>query len=339
VNARGLRRWRWLIPLAVLALLGAGLALWLLTPRGVALRFALPARYARVSGAVNVELREFASLNPGIRVDVVPSGAADVALLTNYPSDPAAWVFPLTPWSGNLWVLAARHDRLDRVAAVAGDDVAALRRGQLEPDRFLELLEKTKASGLTPLTVGNSHQWPFVVWLQMWTAATAGPAAASKFPAAPFTEVRTSLAELRRWRSAGWFDAAAWPLGWAQGLAPLQDGTVLFALLNEQQLTALKPETRAMLEFLRFPRRAADGLWNLGNADFLAVSASTAYPTQAALVVHFLTSPGVTARLARATGRPFFSWTSDSAPVVLPDWTSRANDPAFRALAQELAGQ
>jgi ABC-type glycerol-3-phosphate transport system substrate-binding protein len=326
--------WLWVVAAAVVAA-GAATFFWTVAvPLGVTLRFGHELGNPKVVAAVQGELQKFEGLYPGVRVELVQGTAsADVGLTANYPVDGSAWTFPLTPWSGNLWVLAARRDRLD---ALNASETAALRAGTLEPQGFVKLLEKAKAKGPAPITLGNRHLWPFVLWLQMWSAATQGPNGA--FPQPPYAAVKTTMDELHRWRSLGWFDQSAWPQGWAQGLGPLQDGQAVFALMNESQLTALKPATRAALEFLPFPHRASDGPWNLGNAHFLAVSAKTAHPEEAKRLVQFLTSPGVTERLAELTGRPFFAWKAQGqAPTVLPDWSSRANDPEFRALAEVLA--
>lgn len=318
------------------ALLICGTAVLLLLPKAsVTLRFVQQLGNPKVVEAVRAELKAFESLHPAVRVELAGDGAADLAALANYPSEPASWVFPLTPWSGSLWVLAARHDRLEKLAQAAPEAVAALRAGTLEPAAFVALLAQAKTTGV-PLTLGNSHQWPWMVWVQVWTAATQGPGAA-QFPSAPTDAIKAAAADLKKWRAAGWFDEKAWMQGWAQGLGPLQSGTAFFALVNESMVTAIAPQVRGQLEFLRFPRKKSDTPWNVGSAHFLAVSSTSSHADAAAELVHFLTSPGVTARLAQATGRPFFSWKADgTAPMVLPDWTSRANDQAFRDLATQL---
>jgi ABC-type glycerol-3-phosphate transport system substrate-binding protein len=330
------RRLWWLWAGAAVLAAAGGFAIWWsqTVPPGITLRFGHELGNPRVVAAVQGEIAKFEGLYPRLRVELVQGTAsADVGLTANYPADDSEWTFPLTPWSGSLWVLAARRDRLE---ALNAPETAALRAGTLEPQGFVKVLEKVKAKGAAPITLGNRHLWPFVLWLQMWSAATQGPQAA--FPEPPYATVKSAMDELRRWRTLGWFEEGAWPQGWAQGLGPLQDGQAVFALMNESQLTALRPATRAALEFLPFPRRASDGPWSLGSAHFLAVSAKTAHPDEAKQLVQFLTSPGVTERLAQITGRPFFAWKAQGkAPTVLPDWSSRANDPAFRALAEELA--
>jgi len=336
-----------IISLVVLAAAGAFL-LWSRAPRTTTLLFALDLRNAKVVEALRTELGKLETLNPGLRVSLVAPGtggaAPDLGLLDRYPDPAEGWSLPLTPWSGNLWVLAARSRGLEALAAKDPESVAALREGRLDPAGFVKLLAEAKAFGPAPITLGNSHLWPFMLWLQSWTAATLGPEAATTLPVqgkGPYPALEAPMAELRRWRSLGWFDEAAWPLGWAQGLQPLQRGEALFALLSEPQLSALAPETRVALEFLPFPRRSGDPLWSLGNAQLLAVSSRTKRSTEANLVVRYLTSPGVTERLAGTTGRPFFAWKAEDgrAPLVLPDWTSRVNEQGFRTLAEELAAR
>jgi len=326
-------------------LLGAGVVGWWWMgqpPRGTTLVFAHNLRSPKVVEAVAAELRVWEGLNPGVSVSFIQAGTSepDVAILENYPGQPDRWVFPLTPWSGNLWVLAANRPLLNELAQDQGKAVAALRAGTLDPAGFVGLLKAAKARGVSPITLGNSHLWPFLLWLQTWTAATLGPEAAVKLPGPEggYSGLKAPMDELRRWRSLGWFDQEAWPLGWAQGLQPLQKGRAVFALISEPQLTALSVETRSRLEFLPFPRRPGDGPWSLGNAEFLAVSSTARVPAQAAGLIRFLTSPGTMGRLAGVTGRPFFAWNAadGKAPVVLADWTSQANEPGFRALSAEL---
>jgi hypothetical protein len=113
----------------------------------------------------------------------------------------------------------------------------------------------------------------------------------------------------------------------------------VFALLSQPLLSALSPAGRGALEFLPFPHRSLDLPWSLGSAQFLAISASTPRQAEATALVHFLSSPGVTTRLAQVTGRPFFAWNQSDqrSPVVLPDWVGRINDPLVRGLAEALA--
>ncbi|MEI8095297.1 MAG: hypothetical protein WCG80_13895 [Spirochaetales bacterium] len=337
-----MKRILWAGLLLVLVVAGAAWWFWGRGPEAVTLAFEHPLAEGKVLQALTEQLREFESLNPGLRVVLQKNGpSADLALLNRYPAEDA-WRFPLTPWSGSLWVLAAGHQQLERLAAVDPQGVADLRAGKLDAPGFTALLAKAKSLGSAPLTLGNSHLWPFLLWLQVWTAATLGPDSASRLPgtlAPPYPPFTEAMAELKRWRESGWFDAQAWPLGWAQGVGPLDKGTATFALLSESLLSALSPATRATLEFLPLPHRAGDPTWNLGSAQFLAVSKTSAHSAEAERLVHFLTSPGVTTRLTQATGLPFFAWNTDNghSPLVLPDWSTLINQPDVQALAQALA--
>lgn len=293
-----------------------------------------------VVAAVDREVANFQSLYPQIRVELVPGASdpaqVDLAVLGQYPAEPRAWVEPLTTWSGALWVLAARRDLVDRLQTDDPRGVGALRSGTLTPQGFEALMARVKAGGTTPLTLGNRNLWPYLLWLQAWTASTLGPGAAQEVPGVPPEGPRS---DLERWRRLGWFETSAWDQGWARGLAPLETGRAGFALVSEPLVSALSPATRTALEFFPLPKRAEDPPWNLGRAQILGISARTTHRDEALLLVRFLTSPGVTARLVQATGRPFFAWTqaAEKPPVWVPDWAARMQDPGVFRLAQDLA--
>jgi hypothetical protein len=244
---------------------------------------------------------------------------------------------------------------LDGLAKTMPDAVASLRSGTMDPAGFESMLAAVHGQGLSPITLGNSHGWPFVLWLEFWAAATIGPDTAGSMPplgASPYPSISSAIADLRRWRSLGWFDTAAWPAGWAQGLAPLDEGTAVFAILGEAHFTALSPATRELLEFLPFPRRAGSAPWTVGSAMFLAIPAGDGVETggwmdrgdsmarivAAGTLVRYLSSPGVSGRLAKATGLPFFAWNPESgrAPIVIGAWYDMVNTPDFQALAEFL---
>jgi hypothetical protein len=231
---------------------------------------------------------------------------------------------------------------LDGLKNLAGP-VAALRQGRLAPAEFEELLAGVKAAGAVPLTLGNSHRWPFLIWLQHWAAATVGPDAVSSLPsgtaaadAAYLERLRPAYAALARWKADGWFDLAAWREGWARGLRPMADGRAAFALLAAPLLTALPEDARRGLEFLPFPgsRGASGQPWSIGSVYVLGVTRGTRRPTESALLVRYLTSPGVTQVLSRRLGKPFFSWDPGTGqpPRVIPDWYGAVNTPQLEVL-------
>lgn len=303
-------------------------------------------------------LGEFSSLYPRITVraqafeparlrggDLLKGPAADVLTATGpAPAGAQIWAAPPVPWSGSLWVLAARRDLLERAEDLAAP-VKALREGSLTPSGFEELLRGFKDRGLTPLTLGNSHRWPFLLWLQHWSAATVGPEAVDSLPSGVMERDRAWMEKLRpahetlsAWKARGWFDEAAWKEGWAAGLEPLADGRAVFALLSAPLLSALPAPARQELEFLPFPgsRGAPAGGWSIGSVYALGVSGSSVHPQEAALLVRYLTSPGVTRVLSRRLGRPFFAWDPATGllPRVVPDWYGAVNTSQMRALEE-----
>ncbi len=355
-----------LIILACVVVLGGAGVAWRLIAsaagRGVTITLVHPLVREADVVVLRQVLAEFTSLYSRIRVlddardpsllrgSGLVGGAgekADVMVATGpAPTGASVWAAPPLQWTGTLWVLAGRRDVLDRQADLA-DRVQALREGKLGTAGFVELLAALKTKGLAPLTVGNSHRWPFLVWLQHWAAATIGIDAVETLPtgraaedAAYLARLAPAFKDLAAWRQRGWFDAAAWSQGWAQGLQPLADGTACFALLSTPLLTALPPDARQTLEFYPFPgsRGGAGGSWTIGSVYLIGASSASAHPQEAALLARFLTSPGVTQKLSRGLGRPFFSWQADDAnPArVIPDWYGAANTPEFRVLEEKL---
>ena len=322
-----------------LACAGVGTAIWFFLPAsGVTLVLTEELGSPSVRQAVVDELANFHTLYPGLQILTSSSSSqqGDLAIVTQYPADPKAWLGTPVPWSGTLWVLAARKEGLSRLAAEDPALASLLSKGNLTPEAFESALVRAKSWGPAPLTLGNSHGWPYLLWLQAWTAATLGPEAAM---AAPATALAQPLATLNHWRLQGFFEASAWPQGWVQGLAPLAAGSATFALLSEPLLTALPPAARAQLEFLPLPKRAADPFWSLGRAQWLVVSAASKHLEEAKLVLQYLSSPGVTQRLTQVTGRPFFAWNAATgkAPLVVPDWAARITDPAVAQLAKQIS--
>jgi hypothetical protein len=268
---------------------------------------------------------------------------ADVIVATGpAPQGSSVWASPPFQWTGTLWVLAARSDVLSKQTDLA-DTIKWLREGTLSPEGFESLLGALKSAGMVPLTLGNSHGWPFLIWLQHWAAATVGADAVSALPSGIPEKDKEYMARLRPvydalsgWKAKGWFDADVWALGWAQGLKPLADGKAVFALVSTPLLTAIPPEVRQKLEFFPFPGSRAESKtqWTIGSVYVVGVSASSTHREQAALLVHYLTSPGVTQNLSRAMSRPFFSWNADQTrqPEVITDWYTAANTPELGVL-------
>lgn len=318
--------------------------------------------------ALQETLGGFQSLYPGITIDFratdVRGGSgdawyapADVIIRAGPPGEGGRpFVEAPTVWTGTLWLLAARQDILQTMAEAMPVEVTALRSGQATPEQFQRILEAAKAAGLSPITLGNSHRWPFILWLQHWAAASAGPVAASSLPAIPagwqssgsgtvdpWQTIRPAFEELKNWRALGWFDDAVWNEGWARGLQPLASGQALFALISAGQLSALEPAVRSRLEYLRFPARPGDPAWTIGSASYLGLGpglegSPPAKKEAAGLLIRYLSSPGVTQRLGELTGKPFFAWDAATgrSPLVLAAWPDAALSPSYEALAREL---
>ncbi len=291
--------------------------------------------------ALNRVLASFHSLYPAITVSLLSpadstASQADIACFSDTAGLSRPWADPPSPWTGNLWFLAARSDVLKKIEAGLPGEVAALRSGACTPDQFRAILEAAAKTGIAPLTLGNSHKWPFVLLLEHWTAATAGPAAVASLPGPEDAATAAAYDELMRWKGLGWFAPGLWAEGWAKGLLPLDRGEAAFALVSAEYLSPIPPQRRNRLEFLAFPHRSEDPAWSVGSAVWIGVSASTPAPEAARLLVRYLTSPGVTDTLTKLTGQPFFSWDAKSGemPAVSPNWTLADQSPEYRALVE-----
>jgi ABC-type glycerol-3-phosphate transport system substrate-binding protein len=345
---------------AAAALSIGGILLWraLRKPVPVTLTFVHPLNDEAEARVMRDVLADFHSLYPHITVlekvkepaslrgAGLTNGAgenADVMVATGPALEGAGvWAGQPRQWTGTLWVLAARRDVLSRMGDLS-DKFQALREGRMSATGFEELLGQLKSRGTTPLTLGNSHHWPFLIWLQHWAAATVGFQAVRTMPSgkpeqdkAFLDRLRPAFTALSRWKAQGWFSSEAWEEGWARGLAPLADGSAVFALVSPLFISAFPAETRLQLDYFPFPgsRNNPHGEWNIGSVYLLGTTRVSTRKKDAAILERYLTSPGVTAVLSSRLGRPFFSWsfTATRAPEVLPDWYTAANTPEFRIL-------
>lgn len=361
---------RLLIAAAAILVLGAGTGLLLsLRARARALRPVTLALAHDISNPATLDalasvLGTYAQLYPRTRVvlktlpvraspEAVAALGADVVIREGVEVAGASpFLEPPTPWTGDLWVLAARKAYLDGAAARQPEAVAALRSGRATPAQFESLLADAAAAGLAPITLGNEYRWPFLLWLQHWAAAIGGPSASRAIPSPPATEpdpkaasatdpyagLRPAFRQLMAWKAKGWFDKEAWSQGWSAGLAPLMDEKAAFALVSSTHLPYAPRARLAALEYLAFPRRAGDEPWSVGQATFLGVSASTKESQAARQLVRFLSSPGIRTRLVELAGRPFFAWDPKTrkSPTVLPDWSTEGSSRPLDALGRAL---
>ncbi len=305
--------------------------------------------------ALNTVLTSFSSLYPKISTQLrYNSGVADpqafanadVIISSHGTTTKNEFLSAATPWSGTLWVLAARTDYLNAAAERQKEAVAALRGGKATPEQFELLLGDAAKEGYTPIAIGNSHRWPFLLWLQLWTAAQKGPKAAETLPppahgdsSDPYSAFRSPYEELLRWKANGWFATSTWTLGWAKGLSLLDKGEAVFGLVSDQHLAAISPKGRSELEYLPFPRRPSDEAWSVGNATFIGVATAVKEKKSAELLVKYLSSPGVTQRLAGMVAKPFFAWKPDTGKtsLVLKDWAVSSLSPGYEAFAVEFS--
>jgi ABC-type glycerol-3-phosphate transport system substrate-binding protein len=344
--------------LAVLSVAGILLLRTARKPAPVMLTFVHPLKDEAEAKAMRDVLAEFHSLYGYITVQEkaedpsavrgagLANGAgenADVIVATGPAVEgDDVWNGRPLQWTGTLWVLAARRDVLVRMGELS-DKFKALREGRMSATGFEELLGQLKSRNVIPLTLGNSHHWPFLIWLQHWAAATAGFQTVQSLPSgrpeqdkAFLDRLRPAFTELSRWKAQGWFAPKVWEEGWARGLTPLADGSAVFALISPLFLSAFPEETRRQLEYFPFPgsRNGSEGSWNIGSVYVIGAARTSPKQAEASILIRYLTSPGVTAVLSSRLGRPFFSWSFDTtrAPEVVSDWYTGANTPEFKVL-------
>lgn len=260
----------------------------------------------------------------------------DVHILRQFPENPSGYTETPIAWSGRLWMLGIHTDALQILGSESPQLSSKLQQGDINLAEFETAMQILFSKDITPITLGNSHGWPYVLWLQFVTASMHGGFAAQTFP---FVEslpesVIAAKDKLTSWRELGYFNQDVWTRGWAAGLAPLTDGSAALTILNETMLTALPPQHRAEIVFVPFPNESSIP-WTIGSAHYLGVLRSSRNKRQAQSLVTHLTSPEITARLSRITGRPFFAWQAqDTSTNVLDAWIDRANTPELNALAR-----
>lgn len=318
-------------------------------PEPVTLDLAVGWSDANELNALDSVLRDFNILYPHIGVvtrhtddpKVAGDGwyaGADV-IIRSGPTTAGSGLFaePPVAWTGTLWVLAARKEILDSISTELPAEVDALRAGSAAPEIFTNILSRVKAGGFTPITLGNSHRWPFILWLQHWTAATAGPQAVSELPSPPYPALSAAFSDLMRWKRDGWFAESVWNEGWAGGYGPIDTGTAAFALVSARYLSAISQKTRGSLEYLPFPGGSGDDPWSIGQSTYIGIGSDSKDVKAAALLVHYLTSPGITGRLSALSGKPFFAWDERTGryPTVLAGWEEAALTPAYERIKKE----
>jgi len=310
---------------------------------------------AQDDAALQTVLQRFRGLYPHITLstrnsDPLSMQGADIVAAPGYmfstltSETKKAEAYTPVPWSGPVWTLAARKDLLDTAAKALPSEINALRSGNATPDMFRSILAWFRQSGIAPITLGNSHRWPFMLWLQHWAAATVDTIAVSAIPAAnldgtdPYAALRPAFEELKSWRKLGYFELSSWNEGWARGLLPLVEGRSAFALVSLDYLSPIPEDKRGDLEFLPFPRAQTDAPWSIGSATYLGLVPGTAEPEAASLLLRFLSSPGATEELTRITGKPFFAWNAKSGEfrVVVPSWLEASATQEFDMMSKVL---
>lgn len=351
------KAWRVRIAVAVGLAFAAALALaWRSraaaerTPLSVAIRLDQGA----VDAALRRELGEFSSLYPKIELrpvvaeDSVALAGADLIIMEASRLDPGsgAVLGAATLWYGSSWSLAVNAAWLAGAEARRPAAAAALRAGAASAAEFELLLRDAKDAGLDPIAIGNSHGWPWLMWLQHWAAAIGGPEAASE--GADGAALQAAYGALLRWAEAGYFARSTMSLSWVEGLSPLAAGRAAMALLGPGDITAFPTAARTGLALLPFPRGDADAAWSIGSggmiglgpaqADAGGAPLSKARSAAAKRLLGFLRSPGVTTRMAAATGLRFYAAEdrptagSAQAGAFIPAWLGLAGTPAWDRL-------
>lgn len=307
--------------------------------------------------ALRRELGEFSSLHPRIELEIIEAAdsdaldRADLIVMEASRLDPVSGAFAgaATLWYGSSWSLAVNGAWLAGAEARHPTAAAALRAGTANAADFELLLRDAKGAGLDPIAIGNSHGWPWLMWLQHWAAAIGGPEAAAR--GADDVAVHAAYEELRRWADGGYFARSTMALSWVEGLSPLAAGRAAMALLGPGNITAFSPAARAGLAILPFPRGDAEAAWSIGSGGMLGLGLgldqaqtggwppiSKARSAAAKRLLGFLGSHGVTARMAAATGLQFYAVedkpAARNAPAgsFIPAWLGLAGTPDWDRL-------
>lgn len=295
--------------------------------------------------AVERQLVHYGNINRHVAIEYIPLGDRSAEeIYSDIAPEPQifTWKGPFAPtddkdfsepvlWIGDKWFLAVNID------ALQSKTIEKMKIG-ISIEEFEDILIELKERGITPLSLGNSHRWPLVLWEQHLEAALS----VSRLVGKPdldedFTESREAAWDkLRDWNERGFFLEEVWDEGWAVGIQAVSDDNAAIALMAEKMLGSISPEKREKILFLPFPGSTVDYSWTIGSGYSLILRADTEEHDESLKLMQYLTSEAVVEILREESGSPFHSSAADRKNHFIPSWDSLANTQTMREYGEAL---
>ncbi|MFM9106817.1 MAG: ABC transporter substrate-binding protein [Chloroflexota bacterium] len=125
-------------------------------------------------------------------------------------------------------------------------------------DDMLAAVEKLKAAGITPITIGTKAPWTAAAWFDYLNMRTNGPEfhislmdGKEKYNS---DEVKATFANWRKLLDAGAFIAQPEALEWQDAVTPLYNGEAAMYLMGGFIRDSFPDDAEADLDFFRFPK-------------------------------------------------------------------------------------
>lgn len=307
--------------------------------------------------ALEAESREFENLFKGITVELKAMNLADLNDLTAGSDE--TWDLALSPslaglgeriqgspnaFTGSLWGIYANPAVLKKAGIVLERDAEGLggriASGAWSLEDFKEACAAVKKTGVSPIALGSQYGWPLAVWVQSFMAASdpleARALTTDSFnPAAP--SIKGAIDTFASLIQDGFVDPAHASKDWPQSIQEVLKGRAAFCLVNEGFISSLRLSDRKGLTWLAPPGSMSGGksLWAIGSLQFIGRRASLpkASAKAADRYLAFLSSQGVTERLSRTLGAPFFS-AGTGPQTVLPSISSQPTSPVIQVMKE-----
>lgn len=246
------------------------------------------------------------------------------------PPEGMAFASPVH-WIGEKWYLAVNKD-------LVGESISADFTEPMDLEDFSGLLEYLSDTGITPISVGNSHRWPLIMWEQHLESALSGKGESGQPNLnEEFSDAREDSWDLLRlWKEKGYFLEETWREGWAAGIRSVSDDKAAMALISDRMVSSVPPGKREKLLLLRFPGSSGGNRWSIGTGQSLIVRKGIDGEKESLALLEYLTSDAVADILTEESGSTFHSAEDSSDIRFIASWDSLANTQAMRDYGEAL---
>lgn len=298
----------------------------------------------KTAASVSRQLRHYQQITPGIVIEekiLTNSSLASQMISGSLVPDIFIWDGPVSKdlpfpvsktfhWTGDLWTLIVNPQLLDPQSL---EDLAE----GTDMDGFTEILQKVFEKGISPLSVGNSHNWPLVIWEQHLEATLSNKPDSIEEPDLEyFSQIRSDTWDLLRfWNDSGYFLDEVWDAGWARGLAAVIEGKAAMALMSGSMFSTIPADLRENYLYLPFPR-SGKAQWAIGSGSSLILNDGSEVKSESEKILNYLTSEAVAQILTDELNTMFYSSANSSTELYIPSWELMANSEEMREFGRAL---